>query len=155
MEITRFTKEQFSVIGKEGSTADGEGFIQRLWEDANSHYSEIERLVKKDANGNPVGFWGAMSDFSRSFKPWENDFSSGLYLAGAEARGGAEAPDGWVKWTIPAHEYVCVKAEGGGAVQAGLDYLKDNELELASAINDFISPDENGQLYMMFPIREL
>ena len=59
MEITRIVKESFTVIGREGSTKDGEGFIQRLWKDANEHFSEIADLVKKDERGVPVGFWGA------------------------------------------------------------------------------------------------
>ena len=71
MDIKKCIKEAFSVIGKEGTTNDGDGFIQRLWEDANNHYDEIAALVKTDENGNPVGFWGAMSDFSRSFMPWK------------------------------------------------------------------------------------
>jgi hypothetical protein len=79
MEIKKCIKESFSVVGKEGSTNDGDGFIQKLWEDANNHYNEIVALVKTDKNGNPVGFWGAMSDFSRSFKPWEYNLSKGIY----------------------------------------------------------------------------
>lgn len=39
--------------------------------------------MKKDDNGNICGIWGVMSDFSRSFQPWENGFAKGLYLAGA------------------------------------------------------------------------
>ena len=38
VKIDRCRKGPFVVIGKEGSTADGEGFIQRLWEEANSHF---------------------------------------------------------------------------------------------------------------------
>ena len=53
-----------------GSTLDGEGFIQKLWNDANSHFSEVANLAKKDTNGNIVGIWGAMSDISGSFKPF-------------------------------------------------------------------------------------
>lgn len=34
-------KESFAVIGKEGSTNDGEGFIQKLWDDANGHFDEV------------------------------------------------------------------------------------------------------------------
>jgi len=67
--MTRLTKESFTVIGKEGSTADGFGFIQKLWQEANSHFGEIESLVKRDEHGNFAGFWGAMSDLSRSFQP--------------------------------------------------------------------------------------
>ena len=49
--IEKCTKESFTIIGKEGSTKDGEGFIQRLWEDANSHFHEIAHLAKKDNTG--------------------------------------------------------------------------------------------------------
>lgn len=33
MKINKCVKESFTVIGKEGSTNDGDGFIQKLWED--------------------------------------------------------------------------------------------------------------------------
>ena len=157
MEIKKCTKESFSVIGKEGSTNDGNGFIQKLWEDANNHYDEIANLVKTDENGNPVGFWGAMSDFSRSFMPWENGLSKGIYLAGAEVKDDAEAPDSWIKWTVPASEYLYVKVENRAeeTVPAMMKYLEDNNLKLAGAINDFLCPEEDMQLYMFFPIRRL
>ena len=29
---------------------DGQGFIQKLWEDANSHFIEVQPLAKKDEN---------------------------------------------------------------------------------------------------------
>lgn len=96
MKIEKCQKESFVVIGEEGATTDGDGFIQKLWEDANSHFGEVAHLAKKDENENISGIWGAMSDFSRSFKTWE-DFSKGLYLAGVECIDGAEAPDGWIK----------------------------------------------------------
>ena len=57
------------------STSDGPGFIQKLWADANAHFSEVRALAKRDEAGRPVGFWGAMSDCSRSFEPWEDNFS--------------------------------------------------------------------------------
>lgn len=38
MKIEKIRKESFTVIGKEGSTDDGAGFIQRLWDDANGHF---------------------------------------------------------------------------------------------------------------------
>ncbi|EOS82025.1 hypothetical protein C817_00197 [Dorea sp. 5-2] len=58
MKVERCVKESFVVIGKEGSILDGEGFIQRLWGDANSHFGEVEHLAKKDENGNISGIWG-------------------------------------------------------------------------------------------------
>lgn len=156
MDIQKCKKESFSVIGKEGSTNDGEGFVQKLWENTNAHYNEIEHFVKKDENGIPVGFWGAMSDLSRQFKPWE-DFSKGLYLAGAEVNDDAVAPEGWTKWTIPAYEYLYVKAENGinYTLSSVIKYLEENKIKLAGAVNDFISPKENGQSYMYFPIKKL
>ncbi len=72
MKIEKVIKDSFKVIGKEGSTSDGDQFIQKLWEEANSHFAEIAHFAKRDEKGNPVGIWGAMSDFTHSFKPWEN-----------------------------------------------------------------------------------
>ena len=59
--MIKVIKKAFVVIGKEGSTLDGAGFIQKLWDDANGHFSEVAHLAKKDTNGNIVGIWGAMS----------------------------------------------------------------------------------------------
>ena len=153
MEITRIVKESFTVIGREGSTQDGEGFIQRLWKDANEHFSEIADLVKKDERGVPVGFWGAMTDFSRSFKPWE-DFCRGLYLAGAECSGGTKAPEGWTKWTVPGFEYLRVQCDGSDTFARMMRYLDENGIALAGAVHDFTCP-ETGRNYMFFPVRKL
>lgn len=153
MKFEKCKKESFTVIGKEGSTSDGEGFIQKLWEDANSHFNEIEHLAKKDENGSIAGIWGAMSDFSRSFEPWE-DFSKGLYLAGAECEDGSEAPEGWTKWVIPAYEYVFAECEGDNTFPDTIQYLKDNDMTLAGAVHDFTCPI-TGKSYMFFPIEKL
>ena len=59
MKIEKCVKEAFAVIGKEGSTSDGDGFIQKLWENANSHFNEVQQLAKKDESGNICGIWGA------------------------------------------------------------------------------------------------
>lgn len=153
MKIERCEKNSFVVIGKEGSTADGADFIQRLWEDANSRFEEIRHLAKTDEEGNLAGIWGAMSDFSRSFSPWE-DFSRGLYLAGAECRDEAEAPDGWTKWVIPGYEYIYAECENGDTFSEVLGYLKENNIPLAGAVHDFTCP-QTGKNYMFFPIRKL
>lgn len=52
MEIKKCVKNSFSVIGKEGSTKDGEDFIQKLWADANSNFAEVASMAKKDEKGN-------------------------------------------------------------------------------------------------------
>lgn len=154
MEIKTCIKESFSVIGKEGSTMDGAAFIEKLWEEANTHFNEVERLAKIDKNGHIFGIWGAMSDMTKSFKPWEDHFTKGLYLASVEVEDSAEAPEGWTKWTIPSYEYIYVKKEGLGTFRDVIDYLKEEKITLAGAVHDFLCPEEN-QWYMFFPIRQL
>ena len=149
----RVIKEEFVVIGKEGSTSDGEGFVQKLWNDANGHFSEVANLAKKDANGNIVGIWGAMSDFSHSFKPWEDGFSKGLYLAGVECVDHAEAPDGWTKGTIPGYEYIVVENHEG-AFDETIGQMKEKAISLAGAVHDYTDP-ATGKDYLYFPIREV
>ena len=58
MIVETCIKESFVVIGKEGSTLDGDGFIQRLWANANSHFEEVQHLAKRDTNGAIIGIWG-------------------------------------------------------------------------------------------------
>lgn len=154
MKINKCSKESFVVIGKEGSTNDGAGFIQNLWADANGHFEEVAHLAKKDDNGNLAGVWGAMSDFSRSFLPWEDGFSKGLYLAGVECVDGAEAPEGWTKWIIPGYEYIYVENEGGDTFSQMIQYLQDNGMTLVGAVQEFNCP-ESGKAYLFFPIRKI
>ncbi len=154
MKIEKRMKPSFSVIGKEGSTRDGHGFIQKLWKDADSHFSEVQALAKKDENGNYTGFWGAMSDFTRSFHPWEENFTQGYYLAGVECVDEACAPEGWTKWTIPGYEYLCAEVEDENAFTDVLEYMKLNHIPLAGAVHDFTCPS-NGKNYMFFPIKKL
>ena len=146
-------KEKFVVIGKEGSTFDGEGFVQKLWDDANRHFGAVAHLAKKNANGNIVGIWGAMSDLSRSFKPWEDGFGKGWYLAGVECNEHAEAPDGWVKWTIPGYEYIVVENHQG-AFEATLGQMNEEGISLVGAVHDYADP-ATGKGYLYFPIREV
>lgn len=154
MKIETCIKPAFVVIGKEGSTADGEGFIQKLWAEANAHYEEVKHLAKVDENGELGGFWGAMSDATHSFQPWEDNFSKGLYLAGVECVDAAEAPAGWVKWVVPGYEYIYVECEDGNTFSDVITYLGDNQISLAGAVHDFICP-QTGKNYMFFPIRKL
>ena len=153
MKIETYEKESFVVIGKEGATTDGAGFIQKLWDEANSHFGEIAHLAKKDEDGNISGIWGAMSDFSRSFQPWEG-FQKGLYLAGVECNEDAKAPDGWAKWVIPGYEYIYVERENDHTFSEVIRYMKGNGIALAGAVHDFTCP-QTGKGYMFFPIREL
>lgn len=153
MEMKMCRKAAFSVIGKLGSTADGEGFIQRLWEEANAHFPEVEPLAKRDGTGAFCGFWGLMSDVGMNFLPWEDGFTRGLYLAGVEVLDDAQPPEGWVKWTSPAYEYRVVEA-GQAAFEEALKALEQDGLALAGAVYDFTEPGTGtGRQY--FPVRRL
>lgn len=154
MTVEICEKPAFAVIGRLGATTDGSGFIQVLWQQANEHFAEIEPLVKLDAQGIPVGFWGAMSDMSGSFAPWEENFTKGLYLAGAEVRDSAQPPEGWVKWTIPGFVYLKAAGTEPELFQLGLNYLREHNLTLVGAVQDFTDPKDGGS-YQLFPIRKL
>lgn len=88
------------------------------------------------------------------FSPWEDNFSRGLYLAGAECNDDAQAPDGWTKWVIPAYEYLYVECDGMDTFPKMIQYMKDNDISLAGAVHDFTCP-QSGKNYMFFPIRKL
>ena len=151
--MDKVIKKAFVVIGKEGSTLDGEGFIQKLWDDANGHFTEVAHLAKRDENGNLLGIWGAMSDLSHSFQPWEDGFSKGLYLAGVECVDNAEAPDGWTKWMIPGYEYLVVENHDG-AFGDTIRQMNEEGIALVGAVHDYTDP-ATGKGYLYFPIRKV
>ena len=152
--MERIVKPGFAVIGMEGSTAEGPGFIPALWEKANSRFGEVAALAKQNPDGSLCGVWGAMSDMSRAFRPWEEDFSCGLYLAGVEVRDDAQPPSGWTRWDIPGFEYVRVENDAPDTFPRALQALAAEGLTLAGAVHDFTDP-ATGKGYMLFPIRKL
>lgn len=152
--MERITKPAFTVIGMEGSTADGPGFIAALWEKANSRFGEVAPLAKMNPDGSLAGVWGAMTDMSRSFRPWEDGFTCGLYLAGVEVRDDANPPEGWVRWDVPGFEYVRVESGAPDVFPRTLEILAAKGLALAGAVHDFTDP-ATGKAYMLFPIRRL
>ena len=151
MHIEIINKDSFCVIGKKGSTYMGTGFIQKLWNEANTHFNEISNLVKRDDEEKPLACWGAMSDFSMSFMPWENNFTRGKYLAGAECLDEALAPEGWVKWTVPGFKYIKIRCDDLDTFPNGLKYLEEHGYKLVGAVHDF-TDIKTGQNYMCFPI---
>lgn len=154
MNIEKRIKASFAVIGKEGSTLEGEGFVQKLWAEANAHFSEVQPLAKKDEKGNLLGIWGAMTDLSHAYRPWEENFSKGLYLAGVECAEDVQAPEGWTKWVIPGYEYLCVETENEATFSEMLNYMDKNQITLVGAVHDFTCP-LSGRNYMCFPIRAI
>lgn len=151
MDPEKITVDAFCVIGKVGSTDDGEGFVQRLWQEANEHFCEVAPLAKKNAAGQPVGFWGAMTRQDMSFLPWEDGFTRGYYLAGVEAEEDALAPEGWKKWIVPGFEGLKFPAEEPDTFSKALGWMKENGFELAAAVQDFTDP-ATGKSYMLFPV---
>lgn len=152
MEIRQCIMDSISIIGKEGSTKTGPGFIRDLWEDANGHFHEIENLALRDEERYLIGVWGAMTDFSRTFKPWEEDLSKGLYLAGVQVDHDTMAPENWVKWTLPAFEYLYTEYENAKTIEQVLEYMKEHGIQLVGAIQELTCPKEKKS-YRFFPIR--
>ena len=152
--MERMIKPAFAVIGMEGSTEDGPGFIPALWEKANSRFAEVANLAKTNPDGSLCGVWGAMSDMTRSFRPWEDGFTRGLYLAGMEVRDDAQPPEGWVRWDIPGFEYLRVETGDPDVFPRTLALIADEGLTLAGAVHDFTDP-ASGTSYMCFPVRKL
>lgn len=157
MEFLHCEMPSFVVIGKEGLSGKDPDWIKKLWTDLNTHLEEVLDLALKDSNGNLAGFWGAMTDVSRSFLPWSDDLKHGYYLAGIQVRKECKVPKGWSRWVIPAFEYIYTKVEGDydTYLKAGLDTLENQDLVLAGAIQEYNCPEEDGQLYLFFPIRRI
>lgn len=96
-----------------------------------------------------------MTDFSCTFRLWQDGLTKGLYLAGIQSKPDALPPDGWVKWTLPAFEYLCVKSASSDFFpEAFAAFLADGN-NLAGAVQEFYEPSEDGQLYLLFPVRRL
>ena len=156
MDIKRLKVDSFAVLGKLGSTNDGVGFVQRLWQDLNDHFLEIKHLALTNEQDAYVGFWGLMSDFDMDFMQWK-DFKDGYNLARVEVPLDVNPPKGWTKWIYPGFEYAVIRVddEYQACMAEGLDYLKEHKLELAGAIVDFMDPRDNGQPYIYFPTKRL
>lgn len=152
--MKRWTKPAFHVIGKEGSTSDGEGFVQRLWAEANAHFEEIAGLAKRDEAGRIAGIWGAMTDFSRTYQPWQNGFREGLYLAGVECADTAQPPRGWTRWDVPGFEYLCFERTDGDAFSNAIRALREARLTLVAAAQDYTDP-ATGKEFILLPVKRI
>lgn len=144
-----------AIIGKEGFCTKEKNVVRDLWQQANSGFSEIADIGMKNPDGSYVGFWGAMSDETRSFLPWTENYSRGLYLAGIEVYEDTEVPGGWAKWVMPARKYLVTEvhpesyAETFGNVVNSL--IPELGLKLAGAVCDFTEP-ATGQNKLFFPV---
>lgn len=155
MEVKFAKKGAFTVIGKLGSTNDGGNFIEKLWKDANMGFNEISKSAKRDEHGKILGVWGIMSSMDKSFAPWEENYSKGLYLAGYEVVDNAVAPLNWTRLRVPEFNYAYVKVENNYAEVFRYvigEFLPNNKLNLAGAVQEYYCPEENMQLYLFFPV---
>lgn len=159
MDVKIVEKPAFAVMGREGrgDGARGGQWIPPLWRDMQLHMSELAPLVRHDESGKPSGIWGAMSDCTRRFLPWDGE---GLYLAGCETDENAVAPEGWAKWVIPAFRYLtvpCTPQSYGSVFQQILfRYMPEHGYTLAGAVQEYYDPqDSEGQMRLYFPIERL
>ena len=146
---------EIAIIGKAGLCTKEKNVVQDLWQRANADFSEIANLGMRNTDGSFTGFWGAMSDETLSFLPWTDDFSRGLYLAGIEVYEDAAAPDGWVKWVMPARKYLVtdVFPESYGVTFRNVidSLIPELGMKLAGAVCDFTEP-ATGQNKLFFPV---
>lgn len=158
MDIRIIELPEIAVIGKEGLCTEEKNIVSQLWQEANSHFSEVAALGMKEADGGYVGFWGLMSDESRSFQPWTNHFSRGLYLAGIETYADRIAPEGWVKWIMPARTYLVADVEPDSYSEIFRTVINkvipEKGMKLAGAACDFTEPS-TGKNKLFFPVESI
>lgn len=149
------TLPAFAVIGKEGLCHQGHNIVQDLWADARRAFHEVAGLGILTEAGLYRGFWGAMSDEGRTYQPWTEGFTRGLYLAGVEVPLEAEAPAGWVKWVLPARQYLVVEVPKDRYAAVFQEVLQKElparDLQLCGAVCDFTDP-ATGRDYLYVPI---
>lgn len=150
----------FYVIGKmgQGNVENIKAWIPPLWAAASGNVNEIAEQIKRATNGQPLGIWAIMSDYSESFMPW--DITGGKYLAGFEAYDDSSAPEGWTKWRVPGYEYIVIEtslAEYGEAfIYTIATLLPEKGLTLAGAVHErYPSPDDPSIVELYFPVHHL
>ena len=155
VQYEMFDLPEIAIIGKEGLCTKEKNVVQDLWQQANSNFSDIADYVMKNTDGSYVGFWGAMSDETKSFMPWTDGFSRGLYLAGVEVYEDTPVPDGWVKWVMPAGKYLVTEVtleSYGETFETVINCLiPELGMKLAGAVCDFTEP-ATGQNKLFFPV---
>lgn len=148
---------EISVIGKQGLCTKECNIVGDLWKQANSCFAEVAALGMKNADGSYTGFWGAMSDETLSFRPWTENFSRGLYLAGVEVRADAVAPAGWAKWTLPARKYLVVDVSMETYAETFSKTLGETlpglKMKLSGAVCDYTEPS-TGRNKLFFPVED-
>jgi hypothetical protein len=156
MDITIVNLPEIAIIGKLGLCTKERNIVQELWNQANTHFSEVAPLGMKEKDGSYVGFWGAMSDETMSYFPWTDNFTKGYYLAGIEVYQDTIVPDGWTKWNMPARIYLKVLIEPSHYSSIFTNVIQNKipemKMELSGAVCDFTEP-ATGKNYLLFPVK--
>ena len=156
-EIRECTFEPFAVIGLVGTSDEGPGYVDALWQRMNRYGKSIMHLAKKDDDGEIMGAWGLMNDDSLSFlPPDERKSKKVVYLAGIETDVDAKPPKGYTKWLVPAFDYVYAPVSGGkdkaAVIREVMAYLDTHDLTFAACPFDFMPPG-GGDMYLFFPVK--
>ena len=155
MKIEEIKLKEFTVIGKEGSTYQDEGIVQKLWQQMNNDFNQIYPLAIKDENGKIDHCWGLMSDVEHKLLPWADNFSKGLYLAGIEVEKDCLVPEGWSKWTVPERTYMVMEIPEGeyqSTFKNGMYFqLYYRRYKLVGAVFDYTDL-KTGINYLYFPV---
>lgn len=155
-EVQKVRLPAFTVIGKLGSglAEDGSSWVPPLWEAANEHFEELGSVVDQEVL-NGIRMWGLMSDSSAWLLPWQD---VGCYLAGMEVPADTPTPPDWIRWNMPAMEYLIVKTntrELSSMTEKMLtEIMAQQEATLAAAIQEFYDPEfEPGEVVLYFPTK--
>ena len=155
MSIRIVSLPETEIVGKEGLCTRERNVVPELWAEANAHFGEVAEIAKKAPDGTLAGYWGAMSDKAMRFEPWEDGFTKGLYLAGVEVTEGAQAPEGWTKWVLPARRYLVAEVDPGRYGEVFRETLErtlpENGLALSGAVCDHTEP-ATGKNELYFPV---
>ena len=149
--MIKVIKKAFVVIGKEGSTLDGAGFIQKLWDDANGHFSEVAHLRRKIQTEILWEYGGPCPMVLTHLMPGKMSLAKACIWR--EECVIMVIPAGWTKWIIPGYEYIVVENHNG-AFEDTIKQMNEEGMSLVGAVHDYTDP-ATGKGYMYFPIREI
>lgn len=157
-EVIRKELPEFTVIGKEGRglASEAASWVPELWELANRDFAELAQTMS-ETPVEAVELWGLMSDANHWLDPWQE---TGRYLAGMQVPNDVTEPIDWVKWVIPAMEYLVVKTNEANlemmTEKMFEDILPQEKVQLVGAIQEHYLPTfEAGEVELYFPIRIL
>lgn len=157
METKLVQLPAIAVIGKQGLCTKEHNVVAELWQEANTHFSEVEPIAMREKNGSLVGFWGAMSDETMSFLPWADGYSRGLYLAGVEVYQDTPVPEGWTKWILPARTWLVADVLPGTYGEVFTQVIRQEiprqGFRLSGAACDFTDP-ATGMNKLFFPVEK-